>query len=224
MAGNQLRPTLMKLVLFGPPGVGKGSQARFVSKREDVAHISTGVLLRRAIRGGTDLGEKARAYVESGKLVPGPLVKVLAEDAMREVGMDRFVLDGYPRTIEQAEWLDAFLKEGGTQLDAVLSLECPAEVIVDRLSKRRVNKETGENYHLDFKPPPTDVDPDLISQRRDDMPDAIKHRLEIYDNETHPVQDWYRQRGMLKEINGDGSFEEVFERIRVAIQEAESAH
>ena len=194
-----------------------------MSKREGVEHISTGVLLSRAIRGGTDLGEKARSYVESGKLVPGPLVKVLAEDAMREVGMDRFVLDGYPRTIEQAEWLEALLQEGGTQLDAVISLKCPAEVIVDRLSKRRVNKETGENYHLDFKPPPADIDPSLIIQRKDDMPDAIKHRLEIYDAETHPVQDWYRERGMLKKINGDGSFEEVYERIHAAILEAETA-
>lgn len=213
----------MKVVLFGPPGVGKGSQARFLSKREGVTHISTGVLLRRAIRGGTEVGEKARAYVESGRLVPGPLVRVLAEDAMKAVGMDRFVLDGYPRTIEQAEWLDTFLQEAGTQLDTVLSLECPAEVIVDRLSKRRVNKDTGENYHLDFKPPPEDVDPGVIIQRKDDMPEAIKHRLEIYDAETHPVQDWYRQRGMLKEINGDGSFEEVYERIRAAILEAASA-
>ncbi|MGB0650953.1 MAG: adenylate kinase [Rhodothermales bacterium] len=212
----------MKLVLFGPPGVGKGSQARFLSKREGLAHISTGVLLRRAIRGGTEVGEQAKAYVESGKLVPGPLVRVLAEDAMTMVGLDRFVLDGYPRTIEQAEWLDSFLIEAGTLLDTVLSLACSDEVIIDRLSKRRVNKETGENYHLDFKPPPSDVSPNVIIQRKDDMPDAIKHRLEIYDEETHPVQDWYRQRGMLKDIDGDGSFEEVYERIRTAILEAES--
>lgn len=212
----------MKLVLFGPPGVGKGSQARFLSKREGLTHISTGVLLRRAIRGGTEVGEQAKAYVESGKLVPGPLVRVLAEDAMTMVGLDRYVLDGYPRTIEQAEWLDSFLIEAGTQLDTVLSLACSDEVIIDRLSKRRVNKETGENYHLDFKPPPSDVSPNVIIQRKDDMPDAIKHRLEIYDEETHPVQDWYRQRGMLKDIDGDGSFEEVYERIRTAILEAES--
>jgi len=151
--------------------------------------------------------------------VPGPLVRTLAEDAIRSVGMDRFVLDGYPRTIEQAEWLDEFLREEGTQLDAVLSLELPAEVIIDRLSKRRVNRETGENYHLDFKPPPTDVPEDMIIQRKDDMPDAIKHRLEIYDAETHPVQAWYRQRGMLKEVNGDGPFEEVYERVRALILE-----
>lgn len=168
------------------------------------------------------MGEQAKAYVESGKLVPGPLVRVLAEDAMTMVGLDRFVLDGYPRTIEQAEWLDSFLIEAGTLLDTVLSLACSDEVIIDRLSKRRVNKETGENYHLDFKPPPSDVSPNVIIQRKDDMPDAIKHRLEIYDEETHPVQDWYRQRGMLKDIDGDGSFEEVYERIRTAILEAES--
>jgi len=213
----------MKVVLFGPPGVGKGSQARFLSDREGAVHISTGVLLRRAIRSGTELGQKAQSYVESGKLVPGVLVRALAEDAIRATNFKGFVLDGYPRTIEQAEWLDEFLQEEGTQLDTVLSLEVPADVIIDRLSKRRVDKETGENYHLDFKPPPADIPADRIIQRKDDMPDAILHRLEIYDKETHPVQDWYRQRGMLQEIDGRGSFEEVYGRIVNAIPTSRSA-
>lgn len=210
----------MKIVLFGPPGVGKGSQARFLSERQGAVHISTGVLLRRAIRSGTELGQKARSYVESGKLVPGVLVRALAEDAIRDSSFRGFVLDGYPRTIEQAEWLDEFLVEHEAQLDSVLSLEVPAEVIIDRLSKRRVNRETGENYHLDFKPPPPDMPSDNIIQRKDDMPEAILHRLEIYDQETHPVQDWYRQRGMLQEIDGRGSFEEVYERILGAIPDS----
>ncbi len=207
----------MKLVLFGPPGVGKGSQAHFLSEREGAVHISTGVLLRRAIRSETELGQKAQSYVESGKLVPGPLVRALAEDAIRAVAFDGFVLDGYPRTIEQAEWLDAFLNAEGARLDTVISLQVPADVIIDRLSKRRVDRETGENYHLDFKPPPENLPADRIIQRKDDMPESILHRLQIYDKETHPVQDWYRQRGMLQEIDGRGSFEEVYARIMDAI-------
>lgn len=207
----------MKIVLFGPPGVGKGSQARFLSQREEVKHISTGELLRKAIRSKTSLGKKAQEYVESGRLVPGVLVRALAEDSIRENGFDRFVLDGYPRTIEQAEWLDTFLSNAGTKLDVVLSLQVPAEVIIDRLSKRRVNKQTGENYHLDFKPPPPDVPANLIIQRKDDMPEAILHRLEIYHEETFPVQAWYRDRGMLQEIDGGDSFEDVYERIRSAV-------
>jgi adenylate kinase len=197
--------------------VGKGSQARFLSQREGVRHISTGELLRKAIRSKTSLGRKAQEYVESGRLVPGVLVRALAEDSIKENGYDRFVLDGYPRTIEQAEWLDAFLQQAGTKLDVVLSLQVPAEVIIDRLSKRRVNKLTGENYHLDFKPPPPDVPANVIIQRKDDMPEAILHRLEIYHEETHPVQAWYRERGMLQEIEGGGSFEDVYESIRTAV-------
>lgn len=213
----------MKIVLFGPPGVGKGSQARFLSEREGVKHISTGDLLRRAIRSKSELGKKAREYVESGRLVPGVLVRALAEDSIRDQGYDRFVLDGYPRTIEQAEWLDEFLTEAGTALDTVLSLQVPAEVIIDRLSKRRVHRKTGENFHLDFKPPPPDVPENMIIQRKDDMPEAILHRLQIYHDETYPVQAWYRDRGMLQEVDGSGAFEEVYERIRSAIREATAA-
>jgi len=208
----------MRIVLFGPPGVGKGSQAQFLVKREGVVHISTGILLRRAIRSGSELGETAAIYVDKGKLVPGPLVRSLAEEAIASCKYDRFVLDGYPRTIEQADWLADFLSGHDAPLSTVLSLVVPNEIIVDRLSKRRVNRVSGENYHLDFKPPPPDVDPDLIIQRKDDLPEAILHRLEIYQEETHPVQKYYRSIGLLQEIDGTGTFEEVFNRILMAIK------
>ncbi len=209
----------MRVVLFGPPGVGKGSQARFLSEREHVKHISTGELLRKAIRSESELGGQVRGYVESGKLVPGVLVRSLAEGAIRECGFKRFVLDGYPRTIEQAEWLDEFLANENAPVDSILSLIVSSELIIDRLSKRRVNRKTGENYHLDFKPPPADVDPTVIIQRKDDMPEAILRRLEIYDEETHPVQAYYRDRGMLIEVDGSGKFEEVYQRILAAISQ-----
>jgi len=209
----------MRVVLFGPPGVGKGSQARFLSERENVKHISTGELLRKAIRGKSELGGQVRRYVESGLLVPGVLVRSLAENAVRQCEFKRFVLDGYPRTIEQAEWLNDFLSENNAPIDTVLSLIVSHQVIIDRLSKRRVNRVTSENYHLDFKPPPADVDPAVIIQRKDDMPEAILHRLEIYDEETHPVQAYYRDRGMLVEVDGSGEFEEVYQRILAAINQ-----
>lgn len=207
----------MRLSLFGPPGVGKGSQAQMLSERDGVRHISTGILLRRAIRSESEFGKEVAEYVQNGKLVPGRLVRSLAEDAIEEQGFDNFVLDGYPRTIEQAEWLTEFLERNDRSLTAVISIFVPDDVIVDRLSKRRVNRKTGENYHLDFKPPPPDVDPDLIIQRKDDKPESIRKRLGVYKAETKPVERFYRDRGLLLEIDGVGSFEEVYARIKASI-------
>lgn len=207
----------MRLALFGPPGVGKGSQAHMLSERDGVEHISTGVLLRRAIRSDSEFGKEVAKYVQNGKLVPGRLVRSLAEDAIEKREFDDFVLDGYPRTIEQAEWLSRFLEQNDAPLTAVLSLSVPDEVIVDRLSKRRVNRVTGQNYHLDFKPPPDDVDPDVIIQREDDKPESILKRLGVYKAETKPVEQYYRERGQLLEIDGVGTFEEVYARIKASI-------
>ncbi|MBT4052718.1 MAG: adenylate kinase [Bacteroidetes Order II. Incertae sedis bacterium] len=207
----------MRVVLFGPPGVGKGSQAQFLSEREGFTHISTGILLRREMRNSSELGKNARVYIEAGKLVPGIFVRNLAEDAISKCNYKKFVLDGYPRTIEQAKWLYDFLDQKEAAIDTVLSLVVPDEVIIDRLSKRRVNKVTGENYHLDFKPPPEDLELGVIIQRKDDKPEAIKHRLEIYQAETSPVQNYYRKQHMLQEVDGTGTFEEVFDRIRTEI-------
>lgn len=207
----------MRIVLFGPPGVGKGSQAALLNDRLGLRHISTGVILRAAIREGTSVGNEARKYVQAGLLVPGVVVRRLAEDELRACGYERFVLDGYPRTIEQADWLAEFLAFNGAPLDGVLSLRVPDEIIVDRLSKRRVDPVTGENYHLDFRPPPPDLPVERVVQRSDDRPEAIRKRLRVYSDETSPVQDYYRQRGGLIEIDGVGSFEEVHERIVSAL-------
>jgi adenylate kinase len=203
----------MRIVLFGPPGVGKGSQASLLEDRMGLQHVSTGIILRRAIRAGTPVGRAAEEYVTSGQLVPGRVVRALAEDAIREAEFDDFVLDGYPRTIEQAQWLDEFLGEHGARLNGVLSLAVPDQVIVDRLSKRRIDTLTGANYHLDFKPPPPDVPAERIIQRKDDLPEAILKRLSVYREQTAPVEGWYRNRGDLRDVNGVGAFEEVHERI-----------
>ncbi|MEZ4695961.1 MAG: adenylate kinase [Rhodothermales bacterium] len=203
----------MLIALFGPPGVGKGTQASLLVRNLGLKHISTGDILRSAMKRRTDAGEAAREYVTAGKLVPGHIVRVLAEDAIREADFDHIVLDGYPRTIEQAEWLDEFLTANRHDLDAVISIVVPDERIVDRLSRRRINAETGETYHLDHKPPPPDIDPDLIIQRKDDLPAAIRHRLQVYHEQTKPLEDYFSNQGKLKIVDGVGSMPEVHQRV-----------
>ena len=207
----------MRIALFGAPGVGKGSQASFLSRNQGLVHISTGVILRAAIRNGSDVGLEAKRYMDSSRLVPGEIVRVLAEEAIAANGYDQFVLDGYPRTIEQAQWLSDFLSANDADLHCVVNLVVSDEVIVSRLSQRRVNIETGENFHLEFKPPPPEIDPSLIIQRKDDRPDAILRRLEVYQEETHPLVALYRQKNLMVEVDGEGTFEEVHQRIIDAV-------
>lgn len=203
----------MRLVIFGPPGAGKGTQARLLEERRGITQISTGDILRAALEEETPLGQKAKSYVESGELVPDELVRKLAEQAITDEGYDDFVLDGYPRTQQQAEWLTKFLEEHEAPLDAVVSLEVPNEVLVRRLSRRRIHDETGETYHLDHDPPPDDVDPDLIVQRSDDEPETVRNRLAVYREETEPLASYYEKQDALVSVDGVGNIEEVFQRI-----------
>ena len=155
--------------------------------------------------------------------IEGDDVADLAEEAIAGVDHDDFILDGYPRTVEQAEWLTAFLERHEAPLTAVVSLEVPEETIVDRLSKRRVHRVTGANYHLDFRPPPADVDPELIVQRPDDRPEAVQKRLRVYAQETEPVEQYYAERDELFRVDGVGSVEEVFARIDDVLKQATAA-
>lgn len=203
----------MRLIIFGPPGAGKGTQAALLEERRGITQISTGDILREAMSEETPLGKKAKSYIEAGELVPDKLVRQLAEQAIADEGYDDFVLDGYPRTRQQAEWLTEFLEEHETPLDVVLSLKVPDEVLVQRLSRRRVHAETGETYHLDHDPPPEDVDPDLIVQRSDDEPETVRNRLEVYREETAPLASYFEERGVLISVDGVGDVEDVFQRI-----------
>jgi adenylate kinase len=203
----------MRLVIFGPPGAGKGTQAGLLEERRGLVQISTGDILRAAMKNETPVGKKAKKYVENGELVPDEVVRALAENAIADENYDDFVLDGYPRTQQQAEWLTAFLDENQISLDAVLSLDVPDDVIVRRLSRRRVHRETGETYHLDHSPPPDGVDSDLIVQRDDDQPETIRNRLSVYREETEPLEAYYEKRGTLVRVNGEGSIDEVYGRI-----------
>lgn len=208
----------MRLIIFGPPGAGKGTQAGLLEDRRGITQISTGDILREAMDQETELGQKAKSYIEAGELVPDKLVRALAEQAIADEGYDDFVLDGYPRTDQQAEWLTEFLDENDTPLDAVLSLEVPDDVLVRRLSRRRVHAETGETYHLDHDPPPDDVDPDLIVQRSDDEPETVRNRLEVYREETEPLTAYYEDRDLLVPVDGVGDIEEIFERIEQVLE------
>lgn len=216
----------MRLIIFGPPGAGKGTQATLLEERRGLVQISTGDIIREAMKNETPVGKEAKSYVEQGELVPDEVVRKLAENAIADEDHDDFVLDGYPRTEQQADWLTEFLETHDAPLDAVLSLSVPDEVIVRRLSRRRVHRETGETYHLDHNPPPDDVDPSDVVQRDDDKPDTIRKRLSVYREETEPLEDYYERRGTLVSVDGEGDIEEVYERIvrvledRIATSEA----
>ncbi|PQJ33507.1 adenylate kinase [Salinibacter sp. 10B] len=213
----------MRLIIFGPPGAGKGTQAGLLEQRRGLVQISTGDIIREAMKNETPVGKEAKAYVEKGELVPDTVVRKLAENAIADEGYDDYVLDGYPRTTQQAEWLTEFGEENDTPIDAVLSLEVPDAVIVERLSRRRVHAETGETYHLDHDPPPDSVDPDLIVQRDDDKPETIRNRLSVYREETQPLEDYYADRDALVTVDGQGDIEEVYTRIETALDERVAA-
>lgn len=203
----------MRLIIFGPPGAGKGTQAALLEERRDLVQISTGDIIREAMKNETPVGKEAKAYVEQGELVPDEVVRKLAENAISDEDYDHFVLDGYPRTLQQAEWLTDFLAENDAPIDAVLSLEVPDEVIVRRLSRRRVHEETGATYHLDHDPPPDDVDSSLIVQRDDDKPETVRNRISVYREETEPLVEYYDERDILVSIDGEGDIEDVYSRI-----------
>ncbi|MCD6168958.1 MAG: adenylate kinase [Candidatus Latescibacteria bacterium] len=213
----------MRLVLLGPPGAGKGTQAARLAERYSVPHISTGDILRQAVREGSELGIKANSYIAEGKLVPDDLILDLIQHRLKsEDGRRGFVLDGFPRTISQAEGLNELLSSSNEKLDAVVSIEIDPKLLVRRLSSRRICPSCGRNYNLISSPPQRPGICDLcgteLIQREDDREQTVINRLKIYTKQTAPLKEFYRSKGLLKQIDGEGSIEDVCQRIIKALQ------
>lgn len=211
-----------RLILLGPPGAGKGTQAEKLSEHLDVPHLSAGERLRRAVDEGTEAGQRAEPYIEQGKLVPVEVVVDIMSEAMFfGEGAEGFVVDGFPRNIDQYRELRETLENEGEEIDNVISLEVPEEEIIRRLTGRRICEECGRNYHVDFRPPEEDNKCDVcggsLYQREDDRPETIQERLDVYREESLPVKSKYREEDLLVEIDASGSIEDVFEDIRSRI-------
>lgn len=203
----------MRMILVGPPGAGKGTQAGALVNRFGISHISTGDMLRAAVSQGTALGKQADGYMKAGGLVPDDLVIAMVIERIQQPDCaDGFMLDGFPRTRPQAEALDTELEKAGLALDVVLQIEVPDALIVERITGRRLDPDTGEIYHVEFRPPPADVAPRVI-QRKDDTERACRARLEKYHSETAPIVPFYEAKGLLKRVGGNAEPEEVSRRI-----------
>ncbi|HEM3725625.1 TPA: adenylate kinase [Streptococcus suis] len=205
----------MNLLIMGLPGAGKGTQAAKIVEKFNVAHISTGDMFRAAMANQTEMGVLAKSYIDKGDLVPdevtnGIVKERLVQDDIKEKG---FLLDGYPRTIEQAHALDANLAELGIELQGVINIEIDPSKLVERLSGRIIHKETGETFHKVFNPPVGDYKEEDFYQREDDKPESVKRRLEVNIAQGQPIIDHYRAKGLVHDIEGDQDIELVFQAI-----------
>ncbi len=208
---------------MGPPGAGKGTQAQIFHERQGLPHISTGDILRQAVRDDTEVGRRAFAYMREGDLVPDEIVDEIVRTRLAEPDTaGGFILDGYPRTLSQADALDAWLARAGRSLDAVVSFEIREEALLRRLTGRRVCPVCGSIYHLDVKPPRVpgrcDLDGAELIQRRDDAQSTVLHRLEVFRRWTAPLVDHYRRRGIFLTVNAERPVVDVYDEIREFVQ------
>jgi adenylate kinase len=212
----------LNLILFGPPGAGKGTQAERLRKDFQLPYIATGDMLREHVRDGTELGRKAKEYMDAGDLVPDELILAMTRERLQQPdAQDGFLLDGFPRTRPQAEALDEQLRSLGRRVTAVVLLDVPDEEVVRRLSGRRVCVKGGHNYHVEFDPPKhegmCDQDGSRLVQRDDDKPEVIQNRLRVYHEKTKPVTDYYDEHGLLRRIDGTREPSDVHDHIRAVI-------
>jgi adenylate kinase len=212
----------MRLVLVGPPGAGKGTQAEFIAEHFGIPKISTGDIFRANVSGGTDLGKLAKKYMDAGDLVPDEVTNAMVRDRLaQDDSRDGFLLDGFPRNVAQAGELNAILDELGAPLSVVLDLDVDFDEVVKRLSGRRTCKSCGHVWHLEFDPPKTpgvcDKDGGELYQRDDDRPETVRHRLEVYRVQTEPLVGFYRDAGKLVAIDALGPVEDVTERAIAAL-------
>lgn len=219
----------MKLVLLGPPGAGKGTHAKVLTDKFKIAHLAAGDILRRNIREDTELGKTAKSIIEKGNLVSDDLVNRMMFDEISKLDPQQgFVLDGYPRTIGQAEALDLFLANKGNPLDVVINFDTSEKVVIERLSGRRICPQCNANYHLHNIPPKVEGICDqcgaALVQRKDDKPETITNRLKNYEHETAPLINYYKKQGLLSPVHGDYEVPELqqelsklFERLNLTV-------
>lgn len=214
----------MKIVMLGAPGAGKGTQAIKIADKYDIPHISTGDIFRANIKGGTELGQKAKSYIDKGELVPdevtiGMLLDRIAQDDCK----NGYVLDGFPRTIPQAESLTEALKSQGDKIDFALNIDVPDEAIIERMSGRRACPKCGATYHIVYAAPKTENICDKCGTeliiRSDDKPETVKERLNVYHQQTEPLIAYYKAAGVLREVDGTQELPKVFEDVVAILSE-----
>lgn len=208
----------MKLVMLGAPGAGKGTQAKILAKKYDIPHISTGDIFRKNISENTALGVEAKKYMDNGQLVPDEVTINMVKDRLQQDDCRKgYLLDGFPRTVAQADALNSFLIERGEQLDTALLIKVPNEFILERMTGRRVCPSCGASYHVKFNPPSNDGKCDLcgseVIQRKDDTVETVKERLDVYGKETQPLIEFYSNKNLLSEVDGTKAINEVFRGI-----------
>lgn len=208
----------MKIIMLGAPGAGKGTQAKMIAEKYSIPHISTGDIFRANIKNGTELGKEAKKYMDQGLLVPDELtVKILLDRVAQSDCVNGYVLDGFPRTIPQAEVLDKALNELGDKIDYAINVEVPDENIIRRMGGRRACLSCGATYHIEHIPPKQEGICDTCGKelvlRDDDKPETVKNRLEVYHNQTQPLIEFYNAKGVLKNVDGTVDMKDVFAAI-----------
>ncbi len=208
----------MKIIMLGAPGAGKGTQAKMIADKYSVPHVSTGDIFRANIKNGTELGMEAKKYMDAGQLVPDELtVKILLDRVAQDDCKNGYVLDGFPRTIPQAEVLDNALNELGDKIDYAINVDVPDENIVKRMGGRRACVSCGATYHIEHVPPKKEGICDRCGSelilRDDDKPETVKNRLNVYHEQTQPLIDFYTNKGILKTVDGTVDMKEVFSAI-----------